>query len=173
MCIRDRYKLNVDRAEAQAMGISLSQINNTLAVAWGSSYVNDFVDRGRVKRVYVQGDAPFRMLPEDIGDWYVRNDAGEMVPFSAFASGEWIYGSPQLERYNGLSSMNIQGEAAPGFSTGEAMLAMEELASDLPEGITMSGPACRFRNSNPATRHLFSMRCRYWSCSLALSLIHI
>jgi multidrug efflux pump len=130
-----QYKLNVDRAEAQAMGISLSQINNTLAVAWGSSYVNDFVDRGRVKRVYVQGDAPFRMLPEDIGDWYVRNDTGEMVPFSAFASGEWIYGSPQLERYNGLSSMNIQGNAAAGYSTGDAMAAMESLAADLPAGI--------------------------------------
>ena len=130
-----QYKLNVDRQEAQAMGISLSQINNTLAVAWGSSYVNDFVDRGRVKRVYVQGDAPFRMLPEDIGDWYVRNDTGEMVPFSAFASGEWIYGSPQLERYNGLSSMNIQGNAAAGYSTGDAMAAMESLAADLPAGI--------------------------------------
>jgi len=130
-----QYKLNVDRQKAQAMGVSLSDINNTLAVAWGSSYVNDFVDRGRVKRVYVQGDAPFRMLPEDIDEWYVRNGGGEMVPFSTFAGGEWIYGSPQLERYNGVSSMNIQGEAAPGFSTGEAMLAMEELASDLPEGI--------------------------------------
>ncbi|MEH6707479.1 MAG: efflux RND transporter permease subunit [Alloalcanivorax venustensis] len=130
-----QYKLNVDRQKAQAMGVSLSDINNTLAVAWGSSYVNDFVDRGRVKRVYVQGDAPFRMLPEDIDEWYVRNGSGEMVPFSTFAGGEWIYGSPQLERYNGVSSMNIQGEAAPGFSTGEAMLAMEELASDLPEGI--------------------------------------
>ncbi|UWN51733.1 Multidrug efflux pump subunit AcrB [Alcanivorax sp. ALC70] len=107
------YDLEVDRQQAQAMGVSLEQINNTLSVAWGSSYVNDFIDRGRVKRVYVQGDAPFRMLPEDINAWYVRNGAGEMVPFSTFSDGEWTYGPQQLQRYNGVSSMNIQGDAAP------------------------------------------------------------
>ena len=129
-----QYKLEVDRAKAQALGVSLADINTTLAVAWGSSYVNDFVDRGRVKRVYVQADAVFRMLPEDISKWYVRNGAGEMVPFSSFATGEWTYGPQQLERYNGVSSMNIQGSAAPGYSTGDAMLAMEQLAMELPRG---------------------------------------
>ncbi|MFP1678651.1 efflux RND transporter permease subunit [Alloalcanivorax sp. C16-2] len=128
------YDLNVDRQKAQAMGVSLDDINNTLSVAWGSSYVNDFIDRGRVKRVYVQGDAPFRMLPEDINDWYVRNGAGEMVPFSTFSEGEWTYGPQQLQRYNGVSSMNIQGDAAAGVSTGEAMATMERLAQDLPQG---------------------------------------
>ncbi len=107
------YDLEVDRQQAQAMGVSLDEVNNTLSVAWGSSYVNDFIDRGRVKRVYVQGAAPFRMLPEDINAWYVRNGAGEMVPFSTFADGEWTYGPQQLQRYNGVSSMNIQGDAAP------------------------------------------------------------
>ncbi len=129
-----QYKLEVDRAKAQALGVSLADINTTLAVAWGSSYVNDFVDRGRVKRVYVQADATFRMLPEDISKWYVRNGAGEMVPFSSFATGDWTYGPQQLERYNGVSSMNIQGSAAPGASTGDAMLAMEQLAAELPQG---------------------------------------
>ncbi|BES69038.1 multidrug efflux RND transporter permease subunit AcrB [Marinobacter nanhaiticus D15-8W] len=129
-----QYRLDVDRQKAKAMGVSLSDINTTLSVAWGSSYVNDFADRGRIKRVYVQADAPFRMLPDDIDNWYVRNGDGEMVPFSSFASGEWTYGPQQLQRYNGVSSMNIQGNAAAGFSTGGAMTAMEQLASELPGG---------------------------------------
>ena len=129
-----QYRLDIDRAHAEALGVSLADINTTLAVAWGSSYVNDFVDRGRVKRVYVQADAPFRMLPEDINRWYVRNSSAEMVPFSSFATGEWTYGPQQLQRYNGVSSMNIQGNAAPGASTGEAMLVMEQLAAQLPPG---------------------------------------
>src|SRR5690606_18428203 len=107
------------------------------ATAWGGSYVNDFIDRGRVKKVYMQADAPFRMTPEDLKRWYVRNDAGEMVPFSAFASGHWTYGSPRLERFNGLPSVMIQGEASPGTSSGEAMAAVEALARQLPGGYSV------------------------------------
>ncbi|MGJ3255175.1 MAG: efflux RND transporter permease subunit [Alcanivorax sp.] len=129
-----QYQLDIDQQKAKALGLSISDINSTLQIAWGSSYVNNFVDRGRVKRVYVQADAPYRMLPENINDWYVRNNQGEMVPFSAFATGHWTYGSPKLERYNGVSSVNIQGNAAPGYSTGDAMDAMEELTAKLPAG---------------------------------------
>ena len=108
-----------------------------MGIAWGGSYINDFIDRGRVKKVYVQGEAGSRMMPEDLDQWYVRNNRGEMVPFSAFATGEWTYGSPRLERYNGVSSMNIQGTPAPGISSGDAMVAMEEIAAKLPEmGLT-------------------------------------
>ena len=102
-------------------------------MAWGGSYINDFLDRGRVKKVYVQGEASSRMMPEDLNQWYVRNNRGEMVPFSAFATGEWTYGSPRLERYNGVSAMNIQGTPAPGVSSGDAMRAMEEIIAKLPE----------------------------------------
>ncbi|GAA3961874.1 efflux RND transporter permease subunit [Allohahella marinimesophila] len=129
-----QYRLDVDRQKASAMGVSLADINTTLSVAWGSSYVNDFTDRGRIKRVYIQADAAYRMLPEDIDNWYVRNGDGEMVPFSSFAEGEWIEGPQQLQRYSGVSSMNIQGNAAPGFSTGDAMAVMEQLAAELPGG---------------------------------------
>ena len=117
------------------LGVSLSDINATQSIAWGSSYVNDFIDRGRVKRVYLQGEAESRMNPEDIDKWFVRNDRGEMVPFSAFATGEWIYGPPKLARYNGVLAMEIQGEAAPGYSTGEAMAEIERLAQQLPPGV--------------------------------------
>ncbi|HEX4500891.1 MAG TPA: efflux RND transporter permease subunit [Scandinavium sp.] len=130
-----QYKLDVDQEKAQALGVSLSDINQTISTALGGSYVNDFIDRGRVKKVYVQADAKFRMLPNDITNLYVRSANGEMVPFSAFASAHWIYGSPRLERYNGLPSMEILGEAAPGKSTGEAMNLMEAMASKLPSGI--------------------------------------
>ncbi len=129
-----QYQLDIDQQKAKALGLSISDINSTLQIAWGSSYVNNFVDRGRVKRVYVQADAPYRMLPENIDVWFVRNNQGEMVPFSAFATGHWTYGSPKLERYNGVSSVNIQGNAAPGYSTGDAMDAMEELTAKLPAG---------------------------------------
>lgn len=129
-----QFDLKVDHQKALAMGIPVSEINSTMAVAWGSSYVNDFLDRGQIKRVYVQADAPYRMLPDDITDWYVRNTSGEMVPFSSFSEGNWTYGAQQLQRYNGVPSINIQGSASPGFSTGDAMAAMEEIASQLPDG---------------------------------------
>ncbi|WP_431630224.1 multidrug efflux RND transporter permease subunit AcrB [Enterobacter cloacae] len=130
-----QYKIDIDQEKAQALGVSISDINTTLGAAWGGSYVNDFIDRGRVKKVYVMSEAKYRMLPNDINNWYVRGSNGQMVPFSAFSTSRWEYGSPRLERYNGLPSMEILGQAAPGRSTGEAMNLMEELASKLPAGI--------------------------------------
>lgn len=127
--------LDIDLAKAAAFGVSQADINSTLSTAWGSSYVNDFIDRGRVKKVYLQGVASSRMVPEDLNKWYVRNTKGEMVPFAAFASTHWIYGSPRLERYNGFSAMEIQGTAGPGYSTGQAMDEMEALVKQLPTGI--------------------------------------
>lgn len=128
-------KLDIDLAKAEALGISQANINSTLATAWGSSYVNDFIDRGRVKKVFLQGASDSRMAPEDLNKWYVRNAKGDMVPFAAFASSHWSYGSPRLERYNGFSAMEIQGAAAPGYSTGQAMEEMEQLVKQLPPGV--------------------------------------
>jgi multidrug efflux pump len=130
--VTPQYKIFVDNEKASAMGVSISEINSTMSIAWGGSYINDFIDRGRVKKVYVQAVPDARMMPEDLNKWYVRNTAGQMVPFSAFATGEWTYGSPRLERYNGISSVNIQGTPAPGVSSGDAMLAMEEIMAKLP-----------------------------------------
>ena len=130
-----QFKINIDQEKAQALGVSLTDINTTLGAAWGGSYVNDFIDRGRVKKVYVMSEAKYRMLPNDIDNWYVRGASGSMVPFSAFATSHWEYGSPRLERYNGLPSMEILGQSAPGKSTGEAMAMMEQLAGKLPTGI--------------------------------------
>lgn len=129
-----QLQVDIDQRKAQALGVAIDDINNTLRTAWGSSYVNDFIDRGRVKKVYVQSAAPYRMLPEDINHWYVRNKEGAMVPFSAFASTRWLYGSPRLERYNGYAALEIVGDAAPGISTGSAMDIMEELVRQLPPG---------------------------------------
>ena len=130
-----QFKLDVDQEKAAALGVSLSDINSIFSTAWAASYVNDFIDKGRVKKVYMQGDAQYRMLPEDVKNWYARNDQGDMVPFSAFTSGRWIYGSPRLERYNGVPSVNIIGQGAPGVSSGDSMLAIEEMAAKLPKGI--------------------------------------
>ncbi|NTX85945.1 efflux RND transporter permease subunit [Citrobacter youngae] len=130
-----QFKLDVDQEKAQALGVSLSDINETISASLGGYYVNDFIDRGRVKKVYVQADAKYRMLPTDISNLYIRSANGEMVPFSAFSASHWVYGSPRLERYNGMPSMEILGEAAPGRSTGEAMALMESLAEKLPNGI--------------------------------------
>lgn len=127
-----QYRIIIDQAQAGAAGVSIAEINSTMGMAWGGSYINDFIDRGRVKKVYVQAESDSRMMPEDLNKWYVRNNRGEMVPFSAFATGEWIYGSPRLERYNGVSAKNIQGAPAPGISSGEAMQAMEEIVAKLP-----------------------------------------
>jgi HAE1 family hydrophobic/amphiphilic exporter-1 len=129
------YRIDVDWEKAGALGIPITTIQSTISAAFGSSYVNNFIQGGRVKRVFVQADAPYRMLPKDLAKLYVRNSAGKMVPFSAFASGHWSYGSPRLERYGGFPSMSIWGEAAPGKSSGEAMRAMEEIVSKLPQGI--------------------------------------
>ena len=129
------YKLDVDQAKANALGVSMTDVNDLLSTAWGSSYINDFIDRGRVKKVYLQGDASARMLPEDLYKWQLRNKNGEMVPFSAFTTAHWDYGSPRLERYNGSSSVEIMGQGAPGVSTGDAMAAVAEIAAKLPPGI--------------------------------------
>ena len=130
-----QYNVSIDYEKAMALGLSVSDINNTLSISWGSKYVNDFIDRGRVKTVYVQADAPYRMQPEDLNLWYVRNSTDQMVPLSAFANANWTYGSPRLERFNGSSAVEIVGEAAPGYSSGQAMETMAKLVSQLPEGI--------------------------------------
>lgn len=133
-----QLQVDVDHARAGAYGLSVADINSGLSSAWGSAYVDDFVHEGRVKKVYMQADAPYRMLPEHLNDWWVRNGAGEMVPFSAFADTHWEYGSPRLERYNGLPALQINGAAAPGVSSGEAMSAIESLIARLPDGIGFS-----------------------------------
>ena len=130
-----QLRLNIDREKAGALGVAISDIHQTLATAWGSSYVNDFLDRGRVKRVYVQGEPYGRMQPDDLARWHVRNNKGDMVPFSAFATAEWSFGPQKLVRFNGVPSFNIQGAAAPGESTGEAMDLMQSLIAKLPPGI--------------------------------------
>jgi multidrug efflux pump len=127
--------VDVDLARAGALGLAPADINDTLSAAWGSAYINQFVDRGRVKRVFMQGDAPYRMAPEDLDRWYVRTSSGSMAPFSAFATTHWTYGPMRLERYNGHPSIEIQGEAAPGYSTGAAMDEMETLAKRLSPGV--------------------------------------
>ena len=129
------YRIEVDWEKAGALGIPISSIHNNISATFGSAYVNNFIQGGRVKRVFVQADAPHRMLPTDLEKIYVRNTAGKMVPYSSFASGRWIYGSPRLERYNGFPALNIWGEPAPGRSSGEAMQAMEEIIAKLPRGI--------------------------------------
>ena len=132
---RPEYKIDVDQEKAAALGLTISDVNQTLSATWGGSYINDFLDNGRTKRVYMQADAPFRMQPEDLGRWYVRNKAGEMVPFSAFATGRWTYGPPKLDRFNGFPTISIQGEPAPGHSSGEALAAMEQLMKQMPAGV--------------------------------------
>jgi len=131
-----QYAIDIDQEKASAFGLTLADVNTTLSTAWGSDYVNDFLDRGRVKPVYLQSAAEFRRQPTDLDRWHVRNAAGEMVPFSAFASGRWTYGSPRLERYNGSAAVEVVGNAAPGVSTGTAMDTVDRLASALPRGFS-------------------------------------
>ncbi|TNL08661.1 aminoglycoside/multidrug transporter subunit AcrD [Kosakonia cowanii] len=140
-----QLQIDIDQRKAQALGVSIDDINDTLKTAWGSSYVNDFMDRGRVKKVYVQSAAKFRMLPDDINLWYVRNSSGGMVPFSAFATSHWQTGSPRLERYNGYAAVEIVGEAAPGVSTGTAMDVMEKLVRQLPTGFGLEWTAMSYQ----------------------------
>lgn len=140
-----QLQIDIDQRKAQALGVSIDDINDTLQTAWGSSYVNDFMDRGRVKKVYVQAAAKYRMLPDDINLWYVRNNSGGMVPFSAFATSRWETGSPRLERYNGYSAVEIVGEAAPGVSTGTAMDIMESLVHQLPTGFGLEWTAMSYQ----------------------------
>jgi multidrug efflux pump len=132
-----QLKVDIDQRRAQAMGLSPATINATLAAAMGGVYVNDFIDRGRVKRVYLAADAPYRASPEDLKLWRIPNATGELVPFSSFADISWTSGSPKLERYNGVSSVEILGSAAPGASSGEAMAAIERIAAQLPPGFSI------------------------------------
>ncbi|GAA0504270.1 efflux RND transporter permease subunit [Tatumella terrea] len=129
-----QYQLIINDEQASALGLSLSDIDNTLSVAWGSSYVDQFMYNGRVKKVYLMGKATSRVTPEDLNKWYFRNSSGDMVPFSAFGSGQWVTGSPHYERFNGMSAEEIQGSPAPGYSSGEAMKAVEQIAKQLPSG---------------------------------------
>ncbi|MBI1262158.1 MAG: efflux RND transporter permease subunit [Rhizobiales bacterium] len=129
-----QFHVDIDQEKASALGLDLSDINNTLSDAFGSAYVNDFIDKGRVKKVYIQADAPYRMVPSDLDKWYVRNATGMMVPFSAFSTGNWTYGPPKLERFNGSASVEIQGSPASGKSSGDAMTEMESLVKKLPKG---------------------------------------
>jgi multidrug efflux pump len=139
-----QVKVEIDREKASALGLSIADINQTLSAAWGSSYVNDFIDRGRVKRVYVQGEPRSRMQPEDLGSWYVRNAQGGMVPFAAFATAKWTYGPQKLTRFNGVPAYEIQGQPAPGRSSGEAMDIMESIAAKLPGGVGLEWTGLSF-----------------------------
>jgi multidrug efflux pump len=154
-----QYKITVDQQKASALGLSIAEVNRVLSTGWGSSYVNDFIDRGRVKKVYLQGQPDSRMAPEDLGKWFVRNAEGEMVPFSAFASGTWVYASPRLERYNGVSSLEVLGMPAPGVSSGVAMAEVEKMAAQLPPGIgyEWTGLSLEERDSGSQTPMLYSL----------------
>ena len=154
-----QFHIDIDKEKAAALGLSLADINATLSAAWGGQYIDDFVDRGRVKRVYVQADAPFRMTPEDFNLWSVRNSQGQMVPFAAFGSSRWDYGSPRLERYNGAPAMEINGQGAPGVSTGAAMAEVERLAAQLPAGFGVEWTAVSYqeRQAGAQTPLLYSL----------------
>ncbi|MGV8941362.1 MAG: efflux RND transporter permease subunit [Lysobacter sp.] len=154
-----QLRLDIDQEKASALGLSTATINATLSAAWGGQYIDDFIDRGRVKRVMLQADAPFRMVPEDFNQWSVRNNAGEMVPFSAFGTSRWAYGSPRLERYNGVPAVEIQGEAAPGESSGAAMDTIEQLAAQLPQGfgIEWTGLSYQEREAGAQTPLLYAL----------------
>ncbi|MGH8168697.1 MAG: efflux RND transporter permease subunit, partial [Woeseiaceae bacterium] len=154
-----QFRLDLDIEKASALGVSTAAINSTLQAAWGGQYIDDFIDRGRVKRVYMQAEAPYRMVPEDFRLWSVRNNEGRMVPFSAFAGSHWEYGSPRLERYNGVGAMEFNGEAAPGVSSGEAMAEVEALVAELPQGIGLewTGLSYQERQAGAQTPLLYSL----------------
>ena len=139
-----QYQVIIDDEKVQALKLSLSDVNSTMSAAWGSTYVNDFNDNGRVKKVYIQGEAASRISPQDFDKWYVRNSDGEMVSFASFATGKWIYGSPKLERYNGIPAVEILGAPAPGYSSGDAMKAVEDIATRLPDGIHVAWTGLSF-----------------------------
>lgn len=179
-----QYKIDIDHEKASAFGVSIADINTTLQTAWGSSYVNDFLHEGRIKKVYMQGDAPYRMNPADVDIWHVRNSKGDMVPFSSFSTGRWSFGSPKLERFNGISSVNIQGAPASGVSSGDAMATMAKLAEKLPEGfgIEWTGLSYEERAAGQQTLLLYSISLLFvflclaalyesWSVPLAVILV--
>jgi multidrug efflux pump len=147
-----QYNLDVDYEKAMAFGITVADINTTLSTAWGSYYVNDFINKGRIKKVYLQADAPYRMQPEDVNYWYVRNSTGEMVPFNTFTTGHWSFGSPRLERFNGNPAVEIVGEAAPGKSSGEAMAIISQLVAQLPSGIGYEWTGASFQETQAGSQ---------------------
>jgi multidrug efflux pump len=154
-----QFRLDLDAQKAASLGLSMTDVNQTLSVAWGGRYIDDFIDRGRVKHVIVQADAPFRMLPEDFNRWYVRNSAGSMVSVASFATSHWDYGSPRLERFNGVSAVDINGEAAPGVSSGEAMKEIEKLVGQLPPGYSLdwAGESYQERAAGAQTPILYTL----------------
>ena len=148
-----QFKLNIDYEKALALGLSVTDINTTLSAAWGSAYIDNFMERSRVKKVYLQAEADARMNELDLNKWYIRNSSGQMVPCSAFISTSWDYGSPRLERFNGVGAMNIQGAPAPGVSTGEAMAEMERIAAEvLPSGFGISWTGVSFQERLSGTQ---------------------
>jgi HAE1 family hydrophobic/amphiphilic exporter-1/multidrug efflux pump len=179
-----QFKIDIDHEKASAFGVSIADINSTLQTVWGSSYVNDFLHEGRIKKVFMQGDAPYRMNPSDVDIWHVRNSNGDMVPFSSFSSGRWSFGSPKLERFNGISSVNIQGAPAPGVSSGDAMTVMAKLAGTLPEGfgIEWTGLSYEERAAGQQTVLLYTLSLLFvflclaalyesWSVPIAVMLV--
>jgi multidrug efflux pump len=154
-----QYRLDIDAARAAALGVNMDEVNDTLAIAWGGRYIDDFIDRGKVKRVYMQADAPFRMNPDDFNRWYVRSAAGQMVPVSAFTTAHWDFGSPELQRYNGVAAVNINGGAAPGVSSGAAMKIVEQAAAKLPPGfrVEWTGQSYQERAAGAQTPILYTM----------------
>ena len=154
-----QYRLDIDAARASALGVSLGEVNDTLAIAWGGRYIDDFIDRGKVKRVYLQADAPYRMNPEDFNRWYVRSMVGKMVPVSAFTTAHWEFGSPQLQRFNGVAAVNINGDAAPGVSSGAAMKIVEDSVARLPPGFhaEWTGQSYEERAAGAQTPILYAM----------------
>lgn len=154
-----QYKIDINYEKATALGLTIADINQTLQAAWGSSYVNDFLDKGRIKKVYLQAEAPYRMIPNDLKKWYVKNKEGKMVSFSSFATSHWSFGSPKLERFNGVSSINIQGASIPGVSSGIAMAEMEKMVKALPEGVdyAWSGLSYEEKSSGSQTLALYAI----------------
>ncbi len=152
-----QFNVDIDYQKAASLGVQLSDITNVMSVGFGGTYVNDFLDRGRIKRVYVQGDAPYRMQPDDFGEWHVRNSTGELTPIEEIISTEWSFGSPQLKRFNGLPALNIQGTAAPGTSSGDALNTMENLVEQLPGnmGIAWSGLSAQEKQSGDQATSLY------------------
>ena len=150
-----QFQIDVDQAKAGALGLSLSTINSTISTAWAGTYVNDFDDRGRVKKVYVQSAPQFRMQPSDIDHWFARNTNGEMAPLAAVASSRWTYGSPRIERYNGTRAVSIQGGAAPGISSGAAMAEIERLATQLPQGFLVNWTGLSFQERQAGSQTFF------------------
>jgi multidrug efflux pump len=154
-----QFHLDVDAQKASSLGLAMQDVDTTLAVAWGGRYIDDFIDRGRVKHVIIQADAPFRMVPEDFARWYVRNSRGQMVSTASFTNAHWDYGSPRLERFNGVSAMELNGQAAPGVSSGEAMKEIVKLVAQLPPGFSVdwAGQSYQERAAGAQTPMLYTL----------------